>query len=115
MLEGPDFRYSYVNDRLAGLNGLKPEDHLGGLPEPWQTLCRDVPGGAFFFGTCVSLLVIVLAAYAVAMPVFESERDPVLPVHADAVGPAPVTLQRLQPVARRHPQVADDVGGIDVL
>ncbi len=29
ILEGPDFRYSYVNDRLAEINGLRVEDHLG--------------------------------------------------------------------------------------
>ena len=29
ILEGPDFRYSYINDRLAKINGLRVEDHLG--------------------------------------------------------------------------------------
>ena len=29
ILEGSDFRYSYINDRLAEINGLRVEDHLG--------------------------------------------------------------------------------------
>ena len=29
ILEGPDFRYAYINDRLAEINGLPVEEHLG--------------------------------------------------------------------------------------
>jgi len=41
------------------------------------------------------------------------EADPVLIVHADAVLRSSVSLERLQPVARRNAKVGKSTGGID--
>ncbi len=43
-----------------------------------------------------------------------SETDPPLVVDSDAVLPAPVALERLQPVARRYAQVVQALGGVEL-
>jgi PAS domain S-box-containing protein len=40
VLDGPDFRYSHVNQRLADINGLSVAEHLG------KTLAEVLPGAA---------------------------------------------------------------------
>jgi len=51
--------------------------------------------------------VIVHDLHIVGVPVVPDETDPVLIVDANAVLATPVARERLEPVARKHRQVAE--------
>ena len=45
----------------------------------------------------------------------EPEHDPILVVHANGVQSSLVTAERVQPVARRHPQILELRDGVDLI
>jgi hypothetical protein len=49
----------------------------------------------------------------VGVPVFPAETDPPLIVHTNAVLSRPVTLEFLEPISGRYPQVLELLGGVD--
>jgi hypothetical protein len=56
--------------------------------------------------------VIILAADTVRVAAFKSERDSVRIVHSDAVAPLLITLQSLQPIARRNTEITQRRGRV---